>query len=70
MKLKLNKEELVTLSDDAEELGLEVTPQVGGAGVNSRMTCETWEWNCRLTIPRCGGKTKVGTACQTTWDPQ
>jgi|GEM_PF-6862048 len=30
MKLKLNKEELVTLSEDAKELGEELTPQVGG----------------------------------------
>lgn len=64
MKLKLNKEALVTLSYDAEVLGKDVTPQIGG-GVNSRMTCETWEWNCRLTIPGCGGKTAMGTACHT-----
>lgn len=56
MKLKLKKEALVTLSDDAQVLGQDITPQVGGGG-NSRMTCDTREWNCRLTIPSCGGVT-------------
>lgn len=30
MKLKLKKEELLVLSDDAETLGRELTPEVGG----------------------------------------
>lgn len=32
MELKLNKEELLTLSEDAEVLADELTPQVGGGG--------------------------------------
>ncbi|MCP1728217.1 hypothetical protein J2T60_002217 [Natronospira proteinivora] len=49
MKLKLNKEELVTLSDDAEVLGKEMTPQVGG-GQDTQVCVDYSERICRVTL--------------------
>lgn len=53
MKLKLNKEELVTLSDDAKVLADELTPHVGGAGYGDTDGTGCGGW--RDSQQGCGG---------------